>query len=189
MALLFVGRLTAGKRPDRFVALVERLRAQGLAVSARMIGEGPMRPALEARSARAGIDMLGWYDDVVAPLQEADVLVFTSAPDGEGMPGVLIEAGLCGLPAVATRVAGASSVIEHGQTGLLVEVDDLDGLVRSTAELVQHPQRLAAMGAAARDRCQRRFSLHAVAQQWDDLLRRAPARQRRSDRIVESEDG
>ena len=183
--LLFIGRLTAGKRPDLFVVLVERLRAQGLPVSARMVGEGPMQSALEPRATRAGIEMLGWCADVVAHLQEADVLVFPSAPDGEGMPGVLIEAGLCGLPAVATRVPGAASVIEHGQTGLLVDVDDLEALVSSTAELVQDPRRLADMSAAARDRCRKKFALHVVAQRWDQLLRGAPVRRRRSERRVE----
>lgn len=182
--LLFVGRLTAGKRPDLFVALVERLRAQGLPVLARMIGEGPMRTTLKPRAARAGIEVLGWCDDIVPHLQAANLFIFPSAPDGEGMPGVLIEAGLCGLPAVATRVAGVSTVIEHGQTGVLVDVDDLDGLVMSTAELVQHPDRLAAMGAAARVRCRQSFALHVVAQRWDELLRRAPTPHRRAKRVM-----
>jgi glycosyltransferase involved in cell wall biosynthesis len=178
--LLFVGHLTAGKRPQLFVQLVDRLRAAGYPVSGRMVGAGPMEADLERHAAQGGVEMLGWSPDVVGHLQSGDIFVFPSAPDGEGMPGVLIEAGLCGLPAVSTRVAGASAVIEDQQTGLLVDVDDLDELVRSTAELVEDPHRRRAMGLAARRRCEQHFALKVVAARWDQLLRTAPRRRRRS---------
>jgi glycosyltransferase involved in cell wall biosynthesis len=176
LRLLFVGHLTEGKRPRLFVQLVERLRDQGLAVAARIVGDGPLRSGLEPRAARAGVEMIGWCPDVVAHLQDADVLVFPSAPDGEGMPGVLIEAGLCGLPAIATRVAGASTVIEDGATGLLVGVDDLDGMIRAATVLIEDPSRRRAMGEAARGRCTQRFALRVVAARWEELLRIAVAR-------------
>lgn len=177
--LLFVGRLTAGKRPHVFVRLIERLRAEGHQVSGRMVGAGSMDAELRPRAARAGIEMVGWSPDVVPYLQGADMLVFPSAPDGEGMPGVLIEAGLCGVPAVSTRVAGASTVIEDGLTGLLVDVDDLDGLARATAQLVEQPQRRHAMGVAARRHCEAHLSLEAVAARWDQLLRATAEHRRR----------
>ncbi len=123
--------------------------------------------------------MVGWSNDLVSHMQEADIFVFPSAPDGEGMPGVLIEAGLCGLPAVSTRVAGASTVIEDGRTGCLVGVDDIDGLARATAALVGDPGRRIAMGEAARSRCEHHFALSVVAAQWDRLIRSAPARRGR----------
>ena len=53
--------------------------------------------------------------------------MFTSLPPGEGMPGVLIEAGLSGLATVSTRVPGARDVIEDGVTGFLVDIDDKRG--------------------------------------------------------------
>lgn len=174
VALLFVGRLIADKRPQQFLRLVEQLRSDGYAVSGRMVGTGPMDARLRDRAAGAGVELVGWAADVVPHLQRADILVFPSAPDGEGMPGVLIEAGLCGVPAVSTRVAGASAVIEDGETGLLVDVDDLDGLVRATTDLVEHEQRRSAMGVAARRRCEQQFSLGGVAARWDLLLRSAP---------------
>jgi glycosyltransferase involved in cell wall biosynthesis len=161
-----------------FVQLLERMRADGYPVAGRMLGAGPMETELQRRADRAGVEMLGWSSDVVPHLQEADIFVFPSAPDGEGMPGVLIEAGLCGLPAISTRVAGASAVIDDGVTGLLVDVDDLDGLVRAAVDLVEHPQGRRAMGLAARRRCEKHFSLEVVARRWDELLRVAPVRRR-----------
>ena len=170
VTLLFVGRLDAGKRPDRFVEAVRTLRADGLEVTGKILGDGPMRGELEEPAARSGVELLGWCADIVPHLQVADVLVFPSAPDGEGMPGVLIEAGLCGVPAVATCVAGASTVIEHGTTGLLVPIDDLDALVGALADLARDAGRRRAMGKAARARCEAAFTLPVVAASWHRLL-------------------
>jgi glycosyltransferase involved in cell wall biosynthesis len=170
VSLLFVGAFTEGKRPDRFIQLVERLRRDGLPVSATMVGDGPLRSTLEAHALSARIELVGFRQDVVPFLQRADVFVFPSAPDGEGMPGVLIEAGLCGLPVVATRVAGASTVLDQGRTGLLVDVDDSEALARAVCSLVRDGARRRAMGDAARDWCAARFALPVVADRWDTLF-------------------
>ena len=135
-----------------------------------MVGDGPLRRTLEPAASSAGIELVGFRDDIVPFLQTADVLVFPSAPDGEGMPGVLIEAGLCGLPVVATRVAGTSTVLEEGRTGMLVDVDDAAALAAAVTALVQDPLRRHAMGQAARDRCVTRFALPVVADRWDALF-------------------
>lgn len=166
--LLFVGFLTPGKRPEMFIELVRVLREDGLEVTGRILGDGPMRDALVGPAHDAGVELVGHRSDVVSELQRSDLLVFPSL--SEGMPGVLIEAGLCGLPAVATRVGGTSAVIDDQRTGILVGVDDFAGLVRATAELVRHPERRRAMGAAARSRCEQSFALKVVAARWDELL-------------------
>ena len=150
VSLLFVGAFTEGKRPERFIQLVRRLRHEGSAVRATMVGDGPLHAALERDAMSEGIELAGFRKDVVPFLQGSDVFVFPSAPDGEGMPGVLIEAGLCGLPSVATRVAGASTVLEDGQTGALVDIDDADALASAVSGLVQDQRRRRSMGYAAR---------------------------------------
>jgi glycosyltransferase involved in cell wall biosynthesis len=188
--LLFVGRLTAGKRPDRFIELVRAMRDAGLPVTGEMVGEGPMRRSLEPQAASAGVDMLGQRDDVAGLMQRADLLVFPSAPEGEGMPGVLIEAGLCGLPVVATDVAGVSAVVTDAETGVIVPVDDLGRLVSATAKLVKDPARRRAMGVAARARGADQFSIDVAAERWrvliDEVLadraRHGKSRPRRAER-------
>jgi glycosyltransferase involved in cell wall biosynthesis len=168
--LLFIGRLDAGKRPDRFVEAVRSLRDRGLPVTGMIVGDGPLRGPLERSAAGTGIEFSGFCDDVVPHLQAADILVFPSAPDGEGMPGVLIEAGLCGLPTVATDVAGASTVIDEAHTGLLVPHDDMDALVGAVTGLARDPARRREMGVAARAKCEAEFALPVVAATWDMLL-------------------
>ncbi len=103
-------------------------------------------------------------------LGRADVLVFPSRPQGEGMPGVLIEGGLSGLPVVATDVPGVRTVVEDGVTGYVVGVDDLDGMVAHLARLVGDAGLRTTMGAAARRRCTERFSIGAVGALWLQVL-------------------
>jgi glycosyltransferase involved in cell wall biosynthesis len=171
----FVGRLVPAKRPDRFVALVSALRHRGLVLDAVMVGDGPLRGALEAPAAAAGIAMAGPTDDVAGALRAADMLVLPSLAAGEGMPGVLIEAGLSGLAVVATAVPGTSTVVEAGRTGEVVPVDDFEALVSAAANLVVDAARRRAMGEAARARCVERFTMAASAAAWEGLLDRMMA--------------
>lgn len=184
VSILFVGHLTPGKRPDRFVELVRTLRARGLPVTGKIVGDGAMRADLEGPAAAAAVGLLGWCDDVVPQMQQADIFVFPSEPEGEGMPGVLIEAGLCGLPAIATQVPGASTVLLAGQTGMLVPVDDFAALVETTSNLACDPRRRAAMGTAARLRCETTFALPIVARSWERVLQAALTGSRHDARAI-----
>jgi glycosyltransferase involved in cell wall biosynthesis len=167
--LIFVGHLDAGKRPKRFIELVAALRQRGLEVGARLVGEGPLAEEIRPAADSAGVEMMGRRDDVPALLAASDVLVLTSRPP-EGMPGVLIEAGLSGIPAVSTRIPGAGDVIENGSTGLIVDVEDFDALVGAVERLVLDPGLRSKMGRRARETCLQRFTLDVTADRWRDLL-------------------
>jgi len=168
--VIFVGALTQGKCPDHFVDVVSRLRALGISFEAKLIGDGPLATSLLGPAEEAGIAVLGPRSDVAELMRGADVLVFPSRPAGEGMPGVLIEAGLSGLPVVATAVPGVGSIVKDGGTGLVVPVDDVAAMASATAGLLADPALRAAMGRAARTHCRDRFSLDAVGERWMALL-------------------
>ncbi|HLM95279.1 MAG TPA: glycosyltransferase, partial [Acidimicrobiales bacterium] len=165
-----VGALTPQKQPDRFVEVVRSVRAEGRAVQALIVGDGPLAGDLAVLAADTGIELVGTRSDVPELLRRSDVLVFTSLPAGEGMPGVLIEAGLSGLPAVSTPVPGAASVLGHGLTGVIVD-DSVASIAAAVGQLLDDPDRRAAMGAAARSRCESGFSLDLMAQRWRAALR------------------
>ncbi len=120
--------------------------------------------------------MLGSRSDVAEVLRGADAFVFPSLPTGEGMPGVLIEAGMSGLPVVATAVPGVRTIVEDGVGGLVVDVDDVDAMVDATARLISSSALRSTMGEAARARCVERFSLDAVAACWLSFLEPLVAR-------------
>ena len=173
--LTWVGHLDEAKRPLRFVELVQSLQAAGVEVTATVAGDGPLleRVRSAAREVEVAgtttVDVPGNVADVPALLGVTDVLVLTSAPN-EGMPGVLIEAGMAGLPVVTTDVPGASDVVDNGVTGFVVAVDDFDGLVSATRTLIEDAGLRARLGAAARRRCEMEFSLAASMRAWQALL-------------------
>ena len=167
--LIFVGALTSQKQPDRFVEVVRRLRAEGRPVRAMMVGDGPLAGTLAPLAAAQGVELLGPRSDVPELLRHSDVFVFTSRPTGEGMPGVLIEAGLSGLPAVSTPVPGAATVLCDGRTGVIVD-DSVATMAAAVGQLLDDPDRRAAMGVSARGRCESAFTVDLMAQRWTAAL-------------------
>jgi glycosyltransferase involved in cell wall biosynthesis len=168
--LAFVGHMTPAKRPLEFVELVRRVTGLHGGVAAVMVGDGPLLADVRRAAVGLPIEVLGPRDDVAAILTGSDVFVFPGAAAGEGMPGVLIEAGFSALPAVTTAVPGADTVVDDGGTGFLVPLGDLDRLVARTLDLVTDPSLRGRMGNAARQRCLARFTLDVVADAWSDLL-------------------
>jgi glycosyltransferase involved in cell wall biosynthesis len=167
--LIFVGAMTPQKQPDRFVEVVGRLRAEGHSFRAVLVGDGPLAGELAGVAGACGVELLGSRSDVPELLRRSDVLVFTSRPTGEGMPGVLIEAGLSGLPAVSTNVPGATTVLADGRTGVIVD-DSVQSMAQAVDQLLDDPVRRATMGAAARSRCESEFSLDLMAERWRAVL-------------------
>lgn len=169
--LLWVSHMTPHKRPKWFVSLVAHLRQRGLPVEGVMVGDGPMLDELLLAAPIDGIQLLGRRDDVPEQMASSDIFCFTSEGENEGMPGVLIEAGMAGLPTVSTRVAGASTVIDDGVTGLLAGCDDLDWVVEAAASLVADAGRRRQLGDAAARRCHELFTLDASAASLQGALR------------------
>ncbi len=179
--LIFVGALTTQKQPDRFVDVVHRLRTEGRVLHAQIVGDGPLAGPLALSATAEGIDLLGGRSDVPELLRHADVLVFTGRPTGEGMPGVLIEAGLSGLPVVSTPVPGAAAVLRDGSTGLIVD-DSAATIAAAVGQLLDDPERRAAMGASARRWCVESFSLDQMADRWRAALQPMVVAQARTTR-------
>ncbi len=119
----YVGRLTGIKRPDRLLDVARAVFREVPGVRFLICGDGDLRDGDLRQSAAGGdlsgcLRLLGWRSDVETVYAAADVVLLTS--DNEGAPVSLIEAGLAGRPAVATRVGGVPDVVRDESTGLLV---------------------------------------------------------------------
>src|SRR4051812_6744514 len=114
--VVFVARLTTVKRPERFLEIARRLRMVHPTAVFAVVGEGDLLPALVA-DAPDNVRFLGWRGDVETVYAAADLVVLTS--DNEGMPVSLIEAAMCGVPAVATDVGSVREVVLDGRSGWL----------------------------------------------------------------------
>ncbi len=162
--LLWVGNLSRTKRPDRFVNAVGRVADDGLRVEASVVGGGPLLS--ELRSSVSNVRFLGAIDDVASAYRDHDVFVFTSIPEGEGMPGVLIEAAMSGLPIVTTDVPGARDVVVDDVSGIVVEADDDHAADDAIRRMVASPETRWSMGEAARAHATENFSPEAVLEAW-----------------------
>jgi glycosyltransferase involved in cell wall biosynthesis len=134
-----------------------------------MAGTGPRFDALQRVAADNGVELLGEVHDVPRLLAHSDVFIFTGRPP-EGMPGVLIEAGMAGLPVVTTDVPGARDVVRDGETGFVVPIDDFDALVRATSTLVEDDTLRSSYGRAGRAYCIATFSIDRELSAWRELL-------------------
>jgi glycosyltransferase involved in cell wall biosynthesis len=139
-------------------------------------GDGPMRKEVEAAAASWGLNgrirFLGSRGDVGDLLGASDVLLFGSRPGGmEGMPAVVIEAGMAKVPVVAYAVAGIREVVTHGETGLVVAHGDRHALASHVMRLFEDRAERERMGRAARTRCMARFEIGAIAPRYLDLYR------------------
>jgi glycosyltransferase involved in cell wall biosynthesis len=139
-------------------------------------GDGPMREELEAAGRELGLDgrllIVGSRADVGDLLEAADIVLWASRSDGmEGMPAAVIEAGIAGRPVVGFAVAGVPEVIVDGETGLLADPADEEGLAAHVLDLVNDEARRGGLGAAARRRCLARFEIGSVAPQYLSLYR------------------
>lgn len=152
----YVGRVTGIKRPDRFLAAARLVRDEIPDVSFVVCGDGDLAQSL---STAAGIHFLGWRGDVETVYAAADLVLLTS--DNEGTPVCLIEAGLAGIPAVATRVGSVAEVVEDGRTGLLTGTDPGD-LARAAVRLLEHPPLRRWMGQQARAVTRQRFGVERL---------------------------
>jgi glycosyltransferase involved in cell wall biosynthesis len=144
--VVFVARLTAIKRPERFLEIARRLAAGHPEAVFAVVGEGDRLAELQT-AAPSNVRFLGWRGDVENVYAASDLVVLTS--DNEGMPVSLIEAALCGVPAVATDVGSVREVALDGRTGWLCP-PDVDALTAAVDEALRSSM-LSAFGVAARE--------------------------------------
>ena len=140
-----VGRLIQVKRPDRLLAVARLLPD----VTFLVAGEGPLLEPTRA-AAPTNVRFLGWRADVATVHAASDVALLTS--DNEGMPVALVEAALCGTPAVSTDVGSAREVV----TGEVVGPDP-----RQLAAAVRRVMR-AGLGDQARAEATERFGVDVM---------------------------
>ena len=155
-----VGRLTYQKAPEDFIAA---LRTLGPGITGVWIGSGELAGSV-ARLARAVPDLNvvfpGERDDVADLLPALDVFVLPSRY--EGLPTVIAEAMLAGVPVVATAVNAVTDLVSPGETGLLVPPRRPDLLAAAVRHLLSSPEAAAQMAAQARTRVGDRYGAAAL---------------------------
>lgn len=161
--LAFVGSLSAEKAPHRAIEATLAHPTAGLIVC----GDGPLADDVQAIAAPHAdrIRVLGPLPDVLPVLRAADALLLTSTT--EGVPGSVIEAGLTGLPTIASAVGGLPYIVQDNITGLLVPPTDTEGFTRAIDTVISAREQ---MGQAAAVKSREHFSMEVIAARWAELI-------------------
>ena len=110
---------------------------------------------------------MGKQDHVHEKLAMADVLLMPSQMESFGLAA--LEAMACEVVPVATRVGGVPEVIDHGETGFLAEVGDVETMANYAIEVLSDEARLRGMGQEARKRARARFCADKIIPQYEQF--------------------
>ncbi|MCW2577921.1 MAG: glycosyl transferase group 1 [Modestobacter sp.] len=159
-----VGRLVPEKGVDVFLRAVALVSAAVPAARFVVVGDGPLRAALEDRAVSLGltgvVTFTGFRPDAPQLIAGLDVLVVPSRSDGS--PLVVCEAMAAGIPVVASRVGGLPDLVAHGDSGLLVRPEDPADLARSLVRLLRDPAAAQALGRRGRQLAEARSHARLV---------------------------
>ena len=172
----YVVGMCAVFRPEKnhlqLVEAIAKLRARGIPARALLIGDGPMRPAIEARARDLGVAadvvIAGFHQDV-RPLLAASDAVALPSTSVETFSLAALEAMALGRPVVLSDIGGAAEMVRPEENGFLFPAHDTPALVSSLAALAE-PAARERMGAAARTTVEARFSERAMVDRYEGLL-------------------
>jgi glycosyltransferase involved in cell wall biosynthesis len=171
-----VGRLADEKGFDVLIRAVARAIRAGLDVNLLIAGEGDEKPHLEALIGELGmgqrVRLLGYRADTRELYEALDLYALSS--HREGLPNVLLEAAAMEVPVVATRIAGVPRLVRHGETGLLVEPGNVEGMATAITHLFENPGSRAALAALGRETVEKNYSfavrMDRIRSLYDGLL-------------------
>jgi glycosyltransferase involved in cell wall biosynthesis len=139
-----------------------------------IIGDGPLRPALQAQIDALGlagrVHLPGWRANAAALMPAFDLFLMPSLWEGFGL--VALEAMAARLPVIASRISALPEIVVEGETGYLVTPADSDGLAQHMIRLLTDSTLAARMGGAGRARLEDEFSADRMIDRTMDVYRR-----------------
>jgi glycosyltransferase involved in cell wall biosynthesis len=160
---------------------VPKLRSEFPNIRVIIVGDGELRPELEAQAERLGIQdvvvFTGFRNDVAELLELFDVFVMPSTMEGLGTS--ILDALAARKPVVATRTGGIPEIIEDGRTGYLVQPKDAAALADAIARLIHEPAKAARFAEAGRRIIEERFSVSRMVEATENAYYNLLSRHRK----------
>ena len=154
--IVSIGPLIARKRPDFLLRAFAEVHREEPKAALVWIGKGPLLGAMKRLARRLGVETAVRFPgyvperDKLVLLRSAEVFAFPSIL--EGFPLAPLEAMACGVPIVACRAASMAEMIQHGETGFLVGVDQRITFAEAILTLLRGADLRWRMGRAAAER-------------------------------------
>jgi N-acetyl-alpha-D-glucosaminyl L-malate synthase BshA len=161
------------KRLTDVIEIFDRVRKQ-IPSKLLLIGDGPDRSVAEWLAVQKGIHadvlFLGKQDQINEKVALADIMLMPSELESFGLAA--LEAMACEVVPIATKAGGVPEVIDHGKTGYLADVGDVDTMARYAIDLLNDDAKLREMGKQARTVAMERFCSTKIVKQYEDFYRR-----------------
>lgn len=160
------------KRVSDVLAVFQRVR-EAMPVKLLMIGDGPDRAEAEriCREANTCDDVyfLGKQNGLHEILPECDLFLMPSQNESFGLSA--LEAMSCGLPVISSSVGGLPELVQHGTTGYISEIGDIDRMARYVIDLLSDPRKYRRFSDDARTRAVDNFSADDIVPRYEAYYR------------------
>jgi len=182
--ILFVGALESRKRVDLLLQALATLRSRGVDAHLRLVfHKDDLLTSLTTLAQDLGViehvTFVGMRDRLGLQAEYRDADVFVLPSDEEGVPAVILEAGLSGIPVVATAVGGNRALLADGR-GIIIERRNLDQLIDALVQVAGDPCAPAVSGASLRDFVVATYSVDRFITAHEELYERLIAERRGS---------
>ncbi len=168
--LMHISNFRAVKRVRDVVRIFAAVNARTPG-SLVMIGDGPDRPDAEEEARQLGLEgrvhFLGKIDNVAPLLASADLFLLPSTSESFGLSA--LEALASGVPVIGTNAGGMPEVVRHGETGVLCDVGDVEGMSNAATDILGDRDRWQAMSELGAADARARFSLEQIVTQYEQL--------------------
>lgn len=175
----YIGRVTAIKRPDRFLEVVERVHQKDANVQFFIAGDGDLiaNCATKIKESHLPVRLLGMQTNIDLVLSAADIVLLTS--DNEGTPLCLIQAGMAGLPVISTDVGSVSEIVLNEVSGIVTSCR-IDDLATAVERLINDESLRMAMGSQGKEFTLKNFGVQRLVTDHENLYKELIANQAKS---------
>ena len=169
-----IGELHQNKGFAYLIDAMAEIREEYPNLQLIIIGEGEEREKLEAQISYSKLAnqviLTGNIPNAPTLLPAFDIFVLPSVK--EGLPYVILEAGLAGLPVIASDVGGIHEVIISEKTGLLTEPKNIPDLILKIQNLIADPETQKIYGENLKQKVERDFSLEKMVRETVEVYRK-----------------
>src|SRR5699024_2932296 len=138
-----------------------------------LIGDGPeyttIKKLVEELNLAENVLFLGKQNNISELLSIADLMLLLSEKESFGL--VLLEGMACGVPGIGTDIGGIPEVIEHDETGYLVNMGDVEQAAKYAVELLHHPEKQHVFSVNALQTVKNKFHSDIIVQQYINLYK------------------
>ena len=169
--ILHVGRLIEQKNHLGLLSVFQQILQQVPTAKLLLVGKGPLEQMIEKSINQRGLShavrLLGARDDVPSLMSKCDIFLLPSIHEGLGM--VVLEANASGLPVIGSRIPGLTEAVRDGETGILKEVGDIEGMAASAIALIKDFSYAQQMKNSGRTWSKENFSIEVSAKRLLDI--------------------